>query len=131
MKRIWVIALIVVLALLLVGGLAALAFIFRPAGAGMFGMMGRGDFGRYPMMRGLTAFRWLRVFFGALIPLGLAFLAGYGVAALVRRSPRPAPPACPSCGRVVQTDWTTCPYCGTRLVETPKVESPAEPPAAD
>jgi hypothetical protein len=121
MKRIWVVVLVVVLVLLVVGGLFALPFIFRAAGAGMYGMMGRGGFGRTPMMRGY-GFGWLGVFLGALIPLGLAFLAGYGVAALVRRSPRPAPPApptCPNCRHVVQSDWTTCPYCGTKLVETP------------
>jgi hypothetical protein len=132
MKRIWVIVLVVVLVLLVVGGLIALPFIFRATGNGMFGMMGRGAFGRSPMMRGFTGFGLLRLFFGALIPLGLAFLAGYGVAALVRRSPRPAPPAppkCPNCGHVVQSDWTACPYCGTKLVDTPRVEPPAEPPA--
>jgi hypothetical protein len=129
MKRIWVTVLVVVLVLLVVGGLFALPFILQRTGVGTFGMMDRGGFGRYPMMRGY-GFGWLGMFLGALIPLGLAFLLGYGVASLVRRSPRPALPTCPNCGHVVQSNWTTCPYCGTKLVDTPKVEPPADPPAA-
>ena len=105
MKRIWVTVLIVVLALLVVGGLFVLPLLFHATG---MGMMGRGAFGRNPMVRGFYGFGLLRIFFGALIPLGLAFLAGYGVAALVRRSPRPAPPAPgPRPGR--RTPWCAAP----------------------
>jgi hypothetical protein len=94
----------------------------------MMGMMGRGEFRRFPMMGG---FGGLRMFVIMLCPLALAFLAGIGVASLIHRSPRPAPPVCPNCKHVVQRDWTACPYCGTSLAPAAPVEPPTEPPAAD
>lgn len=95
---------------------------FGPLGGpGMFrgfGMMGRG-FGLFGLLP-------LRLFFGWLIPVGvivLILLAAIGLFSSLRNTrgstlPPAAPVSsqvCPNCGRPVQSDWNTCPYCGQSL----------------
>lgn len=94
-----------------------------------------GGFDRRPF----TRFFPLGLIFGSLLWLCFLALAIYGGIALVRnlRSPRqasetpapavaapleveeaqpiPAMHACPSCERLVQEDWSHCPYCGASL----------------
>jgi hypothetical protein len=75
----------------------------------------------------------LRLFFIGLLCLGFILLFIVGVIALVAalaRGNRPvsvtpavtptapvivAERPCPSCGRMTQTDWKNCPYCGNPL----------------
>jgi len=69
-------------------------------------------------------------FFGAglmwLIPIGVIVLVVLGIQSLFKNSnktnqqpsqPQVSEPArvCPSCGKTAQSDWNTCPYCGTEL----------------
>lgn len=56
-----------------------------------------------------------------LLPLAVIGLIVYGVVALLHRPNQVVPPhqelrkACPNCGKSVQADWKTCPYCGQTL----------------
>jgi hypothetical protein len=71
----------------------------------------------------------LRMVASGLICLGLLALIVLGVVALARGLIRPSPPtkvpvapvtpskACSNCGRLVQDDWSHCPYCGA-VIET-------------
>jgi hypothetical protein len=96
------------------GGVQHGAFDRGLYGSGM--MRGRlGGYGGYGgMMFGFGAMMFLRMLF----PLGILVLAGFGVAALVRRPGHPVlVPAtmstCKSCGKPLATEWKTCPHCGT------------------
>ena len=103
-------------AVVIVGMLAVLAVMFGGGllfthgysswGYGPWGMMG-------PWMMGGMFFMWL-------IPVGLVLLTVLGVSWVVRPgggavNPGTANHTCPSCGRGVQADWKSCPYCGTGL----------------
>ncbi|MEN6571600.1 MAG: zinc ribbon domain-containing protein [Anaerolineaceae bacterium] len=83
-----------------------------------YGMMGWGMMGFHPL-------GWL---------LGLAVLgfAIYGVVALFsgRRhvAPPPMPKTCSNCGRVVESGWVSCPYCGHDLHESKPEEMKSEEP---
>jgi hypothetical protein len=114
-------------------GIALAAFVialvcFRFFGRADFGMMG-GRFGGFHrglggMLLGVGLFK----LFFILIPLGVLTLAVFGVIYLVKNSkfkslPKAAeqpvlPPApvrdCVRCGRHLEMDWTTCPYCGKK-----------------
>lgn len=79
----------------------------RLGGGGLFGLGG-----------------WLFMALMVLFPLGLVVLLAWGIIWLMRsasdtqsRAPSapPAAPTCPNCGKVVQADWTVCPYCGEEL----------------
>jgi hypothetical protein len=90
----------------------------------------RGNYGRMPMRFGMMPFGGLMMvpFFGlfCLISLGVLGLAIYGIIALVNR-PKAAPaveaPAvvepvtepCTKCGKPLDPDWTSCPYCGQKV----------------
>lgn len=85
------------------------------------GMMGK--WGYFPMMGGFGIFGGLMMLFAFLLPVGLVALVVIGAVALLRHPGNPIPPfsvssgrACPNCGKPVQPDWTTCPYCGQKLL---------------
>jgi len=97
------------------GGFGRLGF-----GCGGVNMMGRGFGWGLGMMGGWGMLGGMGMLLMLLIPLGFITLLIAGVVLLVRgvnapRAAAPASPACPSCGRSVQGDWTTCPYCGKPL----------------
>ena len=115
----WILGIVLVLVLLLVLPGLFLMGRFWPGGYGNMmggygGMMGgfghMGIFGFFGM-----ALMWL-------VPLGLLVLVVVGVVALVSsltRSENTAAPLpaqnCSSCGKPLQSGWTTCPYCGTPI----------------
>jgi uncharacterized protein (DUF2062 family) len=86
-------------------------------------MMGPRELG--PGITGTRAVGWaafLWPLFICLVPLGLIFLLVVGAIWLASsRSRRPRQPTdaqqCPNCGREVQPDWATCPYCSAPLKE--------------
>jgi hypothetical protein len=135
MKGFWKWFLIVVGILVLIGIAFAVALFFfsrNPTVAVRSGIrpgtvMGRtrGAFGG--MMFGMGGL----MFFRALIPLGILVLAGFGIAYFVRYSRKPgqptaivvAAPVCAHCGKPLVSEWTTCPYCGTK-VEPPSGNPP-------
>lgn len=143
MKGFWKWFFIILGVLVLIGIGFGVTWFFLRGGAAYgarpgYGMMGRAWPGRVygGMMFGMVFLMLLRF----LLPLGILVLAGFGVAYLVKRSARtkavsaspsasasavtqPASPVCSNCGRVLASDWTTCPYCGKT------VEPPAAPPA--
>ncbi len=89
-------------------------------GCGGFGMMGRGIGWGPGIMGGWSILGGVMVLGMLLIPLGFLALLVLGVIALVRGLSLPkvavlSTSACPSCGRLVQGDWTTCPYCSKPL----------------
>ena len=75
----------------------------------------------HPMMGyGYTPFGGLFMGLGMLlvwaIPLGLLFLVIFGAVRLATKSGKPdTTQSCGNCGKAVQPDWNTCPYCGTAL----------------
>ncbi len=96
---------------------------------GGYGMMGHG-LGFYSPMG------WFGMGLMWLIPLGLLALLIAGAVmifqalrkapAAVTASPQAAAPleviehfSCPHCGRSVESDWKTCPYCSESLVDKP------------
>jgi uncharacterized membrane protein len=98
----------------------------RGYGPGAFphgGMMGRGFGFQHPMMYGFGFFPF--GIFILIIPLVVLGLAIYGFVALLMRRPAstvpvevaPAAPtqSCGNCGKSIQADWKTCPYCGHSL----------------
>jgi hypothetical protein len=114
---------LVVLAL----GLGVLWLIF--GGWGTMGMMGPGGMrggwcpwcgGRGVGLGGILA---AVAAFGliCLLPLGLLVALALGAGWLARNTGedrgvrRDTQAACPDCGRPVEDDWTTCPYCGEDL----------------
>ncbi len=107
------VAVITMIALLVIQVIARVSGVWRYGG---LGMMGPGMMGGW----GFSPFGWIGMIFMWLIPVGLAVLAVFSVVWLVRNvgggTNSPAH-ACPSCGRDVQTDWRTCPYCSTSLLK--------------
>lgn len=114
---------IVVVALLLtasVGVMGIWLLLSGQPGTGMMesgdhtGMMGTGGMMGAPADRGIFG-----GYTGAVgLAMILAFVAMVGLLlyALLREKPgQPQPAACWNCGRPVETDWTTCPYCGVAL----------------
>ena len=80
---------------------------------GNWGMMGPGMMGGL----GYGSFGWIGMIFMWLVPISLTALLVLGIVWLMRAigsGGNPASPRqfCPSCGRAVQADWHTCPYCG-------------------
>lgn len=112
-------------------GIVALVVFVLAFGGGMmtngwghrsYSMMG--NYGGYGTMGGwgFSPLGWLGMGFGMLfmwgIPLGATALIVFGIVALTRNNnPAPHSPqqTCPHCAKDVQTDWNTCPYCGTNL----------------
>jgi uncharacterized membrane protein len=92
---------------------------------GGWGYQGYGMMGGYSghMGWGYLPFGWLGMGFGMffmwLIPIGVIALVVFGAASLVRNAGNPTAPSsqhpCPNCGKGAQSDWQTCPYCGTKL----------------
>ncbi len=118
----------VLLGLVVLAVLAAI--IFALFGGFGFGMMRPG----IRMMAPYSNFGYspLRAIFGGLIGLGIILLIIIGIVALVSALVRgnrpvvynqpvqpaqPAAPAraCQNCGKPIQEDWKTCPYCGTPI----------------
>ncbi|MCL4529094.1 MAG: zinc ribbon domain-containing protein [Chloroflexi bacterium] len=101
-----VVTIIIALFVLMVGASLLSGWGYGGWGYGGWGMMG-------PWMMGGMFFMWL-------IPVGFLVLTGLGVIWIVRAisgGTNPTSHPCPSCGRGVQTDWRTCPYCGTALTK--------------
>jgi len=111
----WVLGVVAVLVFLF-----ALPFFFRTLfGYGYSGMMGGYRGWGIPMMGG-WGLGGLFMGFGMLlvwaVPIGLLFGVIYGAVKLANKpSPAVAAQSCSNCGRAVQTDWNTCPYCGSGL----------------
>lgn len=114
----WIIGVVLMLAIIF-----ALPFLWRALFGYSYGGMMRGGYGSWghPMMGyGFSSFGGVFMGFGMLlmwaIPLGLLFLVIYGAVKLANKPNVPvASQACSNCGKAVQTDWNTCPYCGTAL----------------
>ena len=113
----WIVG--VVLALALLFALPSLFQVFFGYGYG--GMMGGYRSWNHPMMGyGYAPFGGLFMGLGMLlvwaIPLGLLFLVIFGAVRLATRSGKPdMTQSCGNCGKAVQPDWNTCPYCSTTL----------------
>ena len=86
---------------------------------GYNGMMGSGMMGGFGFWNPLgflgMALMWV-------IPVGILVLVVVGAVALVNglnkqgnSSPLVSDRKCSNCGKAVQPDWATCPYCGTSL----------------
>jgi predicted lipid-binding transport protein (Tim44 family) len=113
----WIAALILALILILV--LPGLFLTGRNWGGAYGGMMGGGMMGGYGY---LSPFGFIGMRLMWLIPAGLLVLLALGAVSLFQSLIRPgistatAPDRkCASCGKPVQPDWSTCPYCGTKL----------------
>ncbi len=120
-------------ALLVVGFLSAMFAPAMSGGAWGYGYDNCGWWGDWEMMNGYggLGYRplgWLGMLFGLLIPLGvLALVVAGGIWAVKALTAgennlpfiqtNTASPSCPNCGKTVQPDWNTCPYCGTALNE--------------
>jgi hypothetical protein len=112
MKNFWKWFLGIALVLVLFFGPYFLRLVFPAMGYG-YGMMGfgrgmMGGFGVFPFGMGLM---WI-------VPLGIVALAVFGVVWLVNNfngSKTAQGQVCSTCGKPVQTDWKTCPYCGNTL----------------
>ena len=91
-----------------------------------YGMMGSRFYRPGMMMGGMMLLMVLKGLFW----IGLLVLAGFGVASLIKGSSKrsnpaavpstqavaaPTVPVCGSCGKPVQADWSSCPYCGSPL----------------
>lgn len=119
----------------LIGGLAVVLVIlfFIPSlfqslfGYGS-GMMGRYGSWNHGMMGGygFSPFGGAWMSFGMLLawlfPVGLLFVAGYGVVSLFQQrkptavsAPAPSQRTCAHCGEAAEIEWKTCPYCGEEL----------------
>jgi hypothetical protein len=127
MKGFWKWFWIVVGILVLIGiSFAVSLFFFRGGARVGLRMMHPGLYaGRAGVFGGMMFGMGAMMLFRALIPLGILVLAGFGIAYFVRFGKKPtavsaAPANCVSCGKPLATEWTTCPYCGTKI----------EPPAA-
>jgi hypothetical protein len=82
-------------------------------------MQGPGMMGGYGHMNPLGFFGMALMW---LIPAGILILLVVAAVVLVNRLNRPGNAApttpdrkCADCGKAVQSDWTTCPYCGKSL----------------
>ena len=116
----WVVAIVLILVILL-----ALPGLLRFAGLGWYGGMmgGRGMMGGY---YGYFPLGFLGMGLMLLVPVALLALVVVSVVALMNRLPRTHSPsshpaaassrACPNCSKLAQSDWNTCPYCGTSLI---------------
>jgi len=102
-------------------GILVAALLF---GGGMMSGWSRGGYGMMGgygghMGWGFSPFGWIGMLFMWLLPIGILALVVYGVIALVRNSgnntPATSQSTCPNCGKGIQVDWQTCPYCSTSL----------------
>lgn len=113
MKKVnwWIVGTIIILAALFLFGGGMMYGGWGNHGYGMMGSRGYSPFGWFGMGVGML-FMWL-------IPIGVLTLVVYGVVALTRNSGNntsvTSQSPCPNCGRGTQTDWQTCPHCGTSL----------------
>ena len=134
MKKIWkwIIGIVVGLIALII--LAGSAFAFRMHSFRQTTwMMGRDDirgiheFGMSPFygMHGYYGMMPFGGLLGGLFGLGILVLIVLGIIWLVRALTKPAATAtpavaaaptvaCQKCGKPLQEDWTTCPYCGKK-----------------
>jgi hypothetical protein len=94
----------------------ALLFSFR-FGFGWMPMMGNRGYSIINGYSWIGGFMMMLVFL--FIPVVLIGLAVLGVVLLVQRSkntlPQPQLHTCAHCGKLVQTDWKVCPYCGKTI----------------
>lgn len=114
-------------------GALVVVFLIALAFFGRFGFHRVAALGGYP--RGYGMMGWGMMAFhplGWLLGLAVLGFAIYGIVALVsgkrQTPPPPMPKTCPNCGRVVEKDWVSCPYCGHDLHEH-SPEKPEEPKA--
>ncbi len=64
---------------------------------------------------------------GLVMILVFTLMVGTLLYALLREKPgQPRPAACWNCERPVETDWTSCPYCGVALAEGGRQPKAAE-----
>jgi hypothetical protein len=124
MRGFWKWFWIVIGILLLIGIAFAVALFFFRGGAVIGARMRPGvNYGRVGGFGGMMFGMGAMMLFRTLIPLGILVLAGFGIAYFVRfgKKPNPAPMVtpevitCAHCGRTLEADWTTCPYCGKKI----------------
>jgi hypothetical protein len=132
MKGFWKWFWIVIGILVLIGiSFAVALFFFRGGSRVGVRMMNPGLYaGRAGVFGGMMFGMGAMMLFRALIPLGILILAGFGIAYFVRYGKHPAMVTavqanCASCGKPLAAEWTTCPYCGTK-VEPPAVVTPPQ-----
>lgn len=87
--------------------------------SGYNGMMGPGMMGGFGFMNPLGFFGMALMW---VIPVGVLVLLVAGAIALVNGLKNPGNSShlvtdrkCSNCGKAAQSDWATCPYCGTTL----------------
>ncbi|MDP1713311.1 MAG: zinc ribbon domain-containing protein [Anaerolineales bacterium] len=122
---------IVAVALLLTASVGVMGIWLLLSGQPGTGMMESGDHtemmggmdisGDHTTMMGAPANRGLLGGYtgavGLVMILAFVGMVGSLLYALFREKPgQPQPAACWNCERPVETDWTTCPYCGAALV---------------
>lgn len=100
------------LGLFLFSGMIALPFFLR-SGSGLFSMMG--GYG-IPMHKGFGLFRGFMMIPMLMVPIAVLGLAIFGLVALFRRpdKDKPSELPCQYCGKPLQEEWSTCPYCGKK-----------------
>jgi hypothetical protein len=131
MKGFWKWFWIIVGILALIGISFAVALLFFRGGARVGLRVHPGLYaGRAGAFGGMMFGMGAMMIFRALIPLGILVLAGFGIAYFVRFGKKPVavvvvPASCASCGKPLAAEWTTCPYCGTKI-EPPAVETPPQ-----
>jgi uncharacterized membrane protein len=112
-------------------GIALVAFMIAIMVFTRFGDGGQfaGRLGGFPHRYGGMMFGMgFMMLFRLLIPLGVVVLAVFGVVSLVRNHQAKSLPAAPvlptepvtpartcvKCGKPLEQDWTTCPFCGKK-----------------
>lgn len=127
MKSVWK-WILIVLGIAVVVFLIAMAFMGRVMVHGTPGIR-LGLARPYIQMGRMMAFGWGFMILRGLLGLAVLGFAIYGIVALASHKkapavPPPAPKTCGNCGRVVEKDWVSCPYCGHSLKEETTPEEP-------
>ena len=113
MKKVnwWIVGVIVVLAALFLFGGGMMYGGWGNRGYGMMGNWGFSPFGGFGMGIGMLLV-WL-------LPICVLALIVYGVTSLIQNNgtfmSTTSQASCPHCGKGIQKDWQTCPYCSASL----------------